>query len=192
MIKETYSDKVKEIMQKAEDGDVKAVCKLGEMYLLGWRVEKDYVKAVEWLTTAARRGDVRAMYELGMMYRYGRGGTERDAVKAIAWFTKAAEAGEAVDVKAMRGWGYVYRFFGSNVSEEDREKAIKAEKAADVKAMYELGEMYLWGEGVEQNHIKAEKWWGKAMSRGHKGAMYNLWWMYYWGRLMRKYKEMAE
>lgn len=37
-----------------------------------------------------------------------------------------------------------------------------------------LGDMYYWGVGAAQNHVKAVKWWRKAAEQGNAGAQHNL------------------
>lgn len=59
--------------QAARQGDTLAEKSLGNCYLDGTGVEKDYQKAVEWYGRAARRGYANALHNLGMMYANGWG-----------------------------------------------------------------------------------------------------------------------
>ncbi len=52
----------------------------------------------------------------------------------------------------------------------------------NAKAQYNLGIIYLNGEGVPQDYAKAVGWWRKAAEQGHAGAQFNLGFMYYNGR----------
>ena len=43
-----------------------------------------------------------------------------------------------------------------------------------VKAMYNLGLLYIKGQGVDQSNELAREWWTKAANEGHEGAIKNL------------------
>ena len=66
--------------------------------------------------------------------------------------------------------------------EQDFTEAAKwYRKAADQEnpgALYNLGQMYRKGEGVEQDHTEAVKWYRKAAEQGHLNAQHNLAVMY--------------
>jgi uncharacterized protein len=55
----------------AEQGYAKAQLNLGQMYLRGRGVSKDYVEALNWIRKAADQGDARAEDALGFMYCKG-------------------------------------------------------------------------------------------------------------------------
>lgn len=48
----------------------------------------------------------------------------------------------------------------------------------DAQAMYILGQMYEYGEGVKKDYAKAKSYYGKAAFKGHVNAMYELGHMY--------------
>lgn len=66
---------------------------------------KDYGRAVDWLTKSATQGNVPAQVFLGRMYFMGTQ-IPKDYTQALLWTTKAAEAGNA-DAQAYLG--YMYR-----------------------------------------------------------------------------------
>ena len=41
-------------------------------------------------------------------------------------------------------------------------------------AQYNLGNMYVRGEGIEQSTSKAREWWAKAAAQGQENAINNL------------------
>ncbi|HHF3737183.1 TPA: tetratricopeptide repeat protein, partial [Haemophilus influenzae] len=51
----------------------------------------------------------------------------------------------------------------------------------DVKAQYNLGNMYVNGRGVKQDGFEAVKWYRKAAEQGLANAQFNLGVMYYEG-----------
>jgi len=61
---------------------------LGKMYELGYRVEKDLWKAIEWYTLAAQDGYVEAQYYLGELYA-----EIGEAEQALRWWVLAGKKG---------------------------------------------------------------------------------------------------
>ena len=62
------------------------------MYDLGYGIEQDKTKAVEWYRKAAEQGNAISQANLGRMYENGYG-IEQDKTKAVEWYRKAAEQG---------------------------------------------------------------------------------------------------
>ena len=83
-----------EIKAKAEKGDAKAQCALGEMLYKGEGVKQDYAEAAKWFRKAAEQSEARAMTHLGLLYVSGNG-VDKDAIQAFVWFQKSAEYGDA-------------------------------------------------------------------------------------------------
>ena len=57
-------------------------------------------------------------------------------------------------------------------------KNEKAAEAGIAEAQSNLGHMYRNGEGVEQDHVKAAKWYRMAAKTGNAWAQYTLGLMY--------------
>ena len=180
----------------------KALCSIGHIYRYGEGVEQDYTKALEWYNKAANAGNDSAMYSIGYMYDYGEG-VEQDYSKALEWYNKAANAGNSA---AINNIGYMYEF--SEGVEQDYSKALewynkavnagnaaawynkavnagnaaawynKAVNAGNAAAMNNIGRMYEFGKGVEQDYTKSLEWYNKAANAGNATAMYNIGYMY--------------
>ena len=56
------------------------------------------------------------------------------------------------------------------INKESFERYKKAAEQGDVEAQYNLGLMYEFGDGVEEDFDQAVKWFEKAAERGHEGA----------------------
>ena len=86
---------------KAKQGDADAQYNLGNCYLNGEGVAKDYVEAVKWYRKAADQGDAVAQYWLGGCYSNGEG-VAKDFVEAYAWYNLASatnkDAGKFRDI----------------------------------------------------------------------------------------------
>lgn len=100
-----YAGALRELRPLAQQGNLDAQAKLGEMYLQGIGVKQDYTTAMRWLKQAATEGDVAAAEsDLGLIY-YNGAGVKRDYAEAARWFQKAAEQGYA---DAQIGLGSLY------------------------------------------------------------------------------------
>jgi TPR repeat protein len=98
---EKYQDAVGWLTKAATQGHVLAQTILGNFYLTGDQIPKDYAKALMWNTKAAEQGNVDAQVSLGYMYEEGFGvAKDRDA--AISWLKKAAAQGDADAKKELR------------------------------------------------------------------------------------------
>lgn len=73
---------------------------------------------------------------------------------------------------------YYYSEAEDNAKEEDFHKAkeyfLQAEKLGSKDATYLLGELYYYGEGVEQNYLTAAQYYEKAASLQQKNAIFSL------------------
>ena len=83
------ADEVKALQQKAEQGDARAQCTLGDAYRSGRGVPQDDEQAVMWCRKAAVQGLAEAQFNLGMMYSTGKGVPE-DYAEAQKWRNLAA------------------------------------------------------------------------------------------------------
>ncbi|GMQ99203.1 MAG: hypothetical protein BMS9Abin18_0019 [Zetaproteobacteria bacterium] len=91
--KENTTDAATLFQQAAEKGNRRAQYQLGLLYARGDGVQKNLVKAREWLRKAAMQGHPKAQFYLGQMYVFGDGG-EKDNVKATTWFWLAKTLGD--------------------------------------------------------------------------------------------------
>lgn len=91
---------------------------IGQAFLLGSGVPKDYGKALEWYNRAAENGNKDAQNELGFMYFVGRG-VERDVEKGAGYFLQAANNGLAI---AQYNVGIMY-YTGNGFKESDLRKS---------------------------------------------------------------------
>src|SRR6185369_3545456 len=76
----------------AEQGDPDSLAELGEMYLVGDGIARDYKKAAELLRRSAEEGQSNAARLLGIMYFNG-DGVAQDPNQARDWLMRAADAG---------------------------------------------------------------------------------------------------
>jgi TPR repeat protein len=163
-------------IQQAEQGDVEAQFRLGEMYARGRGVKWDDVEAVKWYKLAAEQGDADAQLKLGRMYAAGRG-IKQSFAEATKWYRLAAEQG---DVEAQFRLRKMY--VGNRDVEQDYVEAVKwdmlAAEHGGAEAQLRLGQMYAAGRGVEQDYVEAVKWYMLAAEQGDASAQSYLGHMY--------------
>lgn len=163
----------------AEEGDSDAQFTLGECYSYGWGVNEDDVEATKWFRKAAEQGDARAQCELGTAYHLGAEyGVEENEEEAIKWYKKSAEqdcANAACclgDIYFSKGnsleGSQAYEAYAQSI--EWYKKAIELDRDEEgdvyysltsyayVEAAYNLGKMYYYGDGVEENEEEAHSW----------------------------------
>ncbi|MAD45889.1 MAG: hypothetical protein CMI02_07020 [Oceanospirillaceae bacterium] len=72
----------------AEQGDLEAQVRLGDMYAFGAGVSPSYESAAYWFTKAAAQGDAKSQLYMGDLYAYGLG-VEKDNARALRYMNMA-------------------------------------------------------------------------------------------------------
>lgn len=179
---ERYMQSVFKYAKKsAEAGNADGMCWLADCYALGYGVEQESDLALAWYRQAADKGYARAMGAVGAFYQ----DNNRDLKAALDWLKKAERAGDTTyswriadleqDIKET-----------NHIAQEEMQKARFAywdddyaeaiawyRQAADkgnVKAMVEIGDMYMEGKGVTKSESKAREWYQKSVDAGYDGA----------------------
>ena len=89
---------------RAEAGDTAAQTWLGNLYYLGWGVQRDYGKALQWYRRAALRGNPYAQRNLGMMHEYALGVPE-NRMLAFGWYHEAKKGGNHMARRYLQSLG---------------------------------------------------------------------------------------
>jgi TPR repeat protein len=165
----TPTDAFNALQKDAEAGIASAQRELGELYLQGKDVQRDEVKAVEWLEKAATQSDAKAQFKLSLIYDMGEPGVPIDNVKAVDWLQKSAIQG---NIDAQTVLGSMYGGIGMITinGPKDPAKAVewlqKAANQGDSYAQELLGGMYFQGKGITKDIIKAAEWFEKSALQG--------------------------
>ena len=165
-------DELEQMMNDAINGNEWAQCKLALCYQNGDSVEQDTEKAIYWYTKAAEQDNEVAQCSLGIIYLPD----EMDETweKGIAWLTQSAQQGF---VLAMYTLGLEYYYRGQTEEKFDGQAVYWLSKAAelgDANAQRWLGQCFLNGRGVEENHQEAVKWYTLAAEQDNGEAQYLL------------------
>jgi len=170
----------------AQQGDVHAQARLGEMYLNGeGGVAKDLKEAVYWFSKAADSGLSYAEVQMGHFYRDGLG-VERNIHKAICWYETAAHQG---DITAMLALGDLYSKGWYSVS-ANKEKAYHwyycAASLGSFEAEYRIACLLVKGFKGPCGSTKGLEILTKAADEGNPEALKELGDLYAEGRLVHK------
>jgi TPR repeat protein len=130
-----------------------------------------------WLARAAADGDGDAMLALGKTLLLGGPGVVRDGNAATRWFQQAAASPQpAIRAQAIYYQAIVAR--GGHGVPADPERAAElfaqAAQAGIADAMFQLGNAYASGEGVDEDARAAMRWYLRAAALDHPGAIQEL------------------
>jgi TPR repeat protein len=90
--KKDYKQAFQLYMTLAEQGNVKAMVEVAQMYYIARGVKHDASQALRWYQAAARGGSAKAAFRAALMFYDGHG-TEQDYKAAADFFRQAAEKG---------------------------------------------------------------------------------------------------
>ncbi len=173
-----HAEAAKWYRMAADQGDERAQASLGLMYLNGDGVPQDYVLAHMWSNLAASQEDEGAI-------------SLRELVAGRMTPEQIAEA-----QKLAREWApnSPSISLASPLAAEDFEAGMEAYQSGDyaaalgrlrplaehghAEAQFNLGLMYVNGQGVAQDHTEAMKWYREAAEQELATAQYNLGLMY--------------
>jgi TPR repeat protein len=133
---------------------------------------KEYDKALFYLSYQANLGDDRAQYNLGIMYKKGLG-VPANYNEAFGWFFLSADQG---NILANYALGNAY-LKGEGIN-KNYLLAFKSYKYAGLRghpmARLNIGNMYFNGLGIKRNYPKAYLWWRFAQDQNANGASENI------------------
>ena len=154
--KRDYSTAFKEFKPLAEQGNAEAQFSLGLMYEHAFGVRRDNAEAVKWYRKAAEQGQKEAQFSLGVMYYVGKQGYSESFLSEMSMPLAEREL-----------------FSLTSVPQDYAEAARWYRKAAeqgDPIAQQNLGYMYLYGQGVQQDYIHAYMWLNLSATQAADGS----------------------
>ncbi len=171
----------RQLLQRAEDGDVSALCDLAWCYYDGSGVKKDALHALQLFEEAARRGSTDAMCYAAEYYEEG----ARDYGRAFYWYEKAAQKNYKPAFFTVGVWYY----YGQGVEYDPMKAYYWFKKGADTGSagsMYYIAVLYDNGEGVAQDFSKSYRWFLRAALHGDVMSYHYLGTYYEYGIGVRK------
>ncbi|GBG85156.1 hypothetical protein CBR_g39721 [Chara braunii] len=157
----------------AEGGDRYAQLQLGLCYLNAEGVGENLELAAEWFLRAAEQGYPRAQFYLGKCYLSGIG-VQRDETEALRQFRLGKDQYD----KDCRDMLLSCFMSGIGMPKDDEPDAVawckEAAEQGSPTHMFELGDRFFCGRGIELNIEEAAKWFQRAANEGHKRAQHLL------------------
>jgi len=156
------------LMEASKRESPEAMNALGNMYLNGHGVKKNWKAAAALFSIAIRKGNPEAMCNLGLMYLTGKG-VPHDVWKAYQLYKQAADS-DFVLGYACAGYS-LYKGLGV---QQNYKQAIdyfqKGASKGDANCLLMLGNCYMKGYGVEQDTKKANDYLKQAAKKGQMEA----------------------
>lgn len=155
-------EKIQELRNKAESGDVSAQLFLGALIKGN--------EGLNWLTKAAENGSIDAQLELGNMFY------EDNPDEGFKWYLKAAEQGDVTAQKKVASTystGYTNFKAGKTIPRDDDKSFawyLKAAEKGDADAQFAVACVY-FRKGTPMDVKEAHKWCLKAAEQGNSPAM---------------------
>lgn len=161
------------IRAAAEQGHGEAGYLLSWHYRHGLGVPRDEEQATQWIITAAEAGHMEAVVWAGSFYEVGMG-VPKNAETSIHWYRIAAEAGHK-EGQFRYGWA-CWDGFGREKNLRQAHywftKAAEGGREGHPEALFFLGDMYDYGDGVAEDKRLALNYYRQAARAGHPEAQY--------------------
>ena len=178
------------LKKRATLGDSNSQFKLGECYLDGDRVEKNYEEAIKWFNKAASSNHAKALRSLAACYIEGKG-VKEDVLKGLSLLRQAELYYDKEDVCAIIEYRILAYMKLERYNEvvpllkEYSQPGKGCRKCSLIKTynqierccpwmQLKLGYCYLNGLGITKNHAQAIDCTIKAAEQGYKEAEYIL------------------
>ncbi|PCI34452.1 MAG: hypothetical protein COB54_01310 [Alphaproteobacteria bacterium] len=149
-IKKNIAKNIKELKQKAAQGDPRAMAALAEYYFNGLRMKRNVRKAFDLYQEAAAGGDAVGQFRMGEFYSFGLD-MDNDGIFEIP---VDRQKGNALRAQSLKGLA-----------------KLAGKKHGD--ALYIMGMLHKRGSlGLEKSSKKSRKYWEKSAKKGHARGMY--------------------
>ncbi|GEM_PF-3374223 len=176
--------------RKAANADLaSAQYNLGNMYLKGLGIQKDWYQAAYWFKKAAEKGSIRAQNNLGVLFAQDKE-LMGDKAQSFSYYQSAAQQGHAI---AQYNLGMAY--LEGTLTTKNTALAWKwlnsAKAQKVVAATYQIALMYEQGIHISKNDAKALELLQIAARANYAPAQYQMALRYEQGRGVKKSPEQA-
>ena len=160
--KNKQANTLKDLQQRAANGDAVAQYKLGIIYLNGTGVLKDYQEAMFNFRLSAVQKNMDAQYSLGRMYEDGYAAPQ-DYETAVEWYVKAADQGHnmaqySLGLMYMDGQGVAndlvqaHMWFNLASAKGNEEATDKRKQLDKTLSQWQLGEAQSRAREWQKSH----------------------------------------
>ena len=154
-------------------GQTEAMVLAGQMMASGRGVEApDLLGAASWFSKAAEKGDSVGLYTLAECHLFGKG-VPKDPTRAIELLTAASALNNP---RAMNLLGDLYRKGVPGVIKPNFDESVRlfsqAKELGFLDAQGNLGVLYIYGQGVPKDEMKAVALFRDGAEKGNPLCMY--------------------
>jgi len=163
--KQDYSEYLKRLTEMADNHNVDAAKRLGNLYYDDIVGESNYILAMKYYMIAANMGDLWSKYRVGEMYRDGKG-ADVDYQQSIHWFEQAALQGH---VGAIHSIINLCLSNGDTINYDYKkcyEMLRQLSLSGSADAARRMGNIYYDGIGLEKDYCQAMNYYEIAYSLG--------------------------
>lgn len=169
--RQDFKQSLQQFKQLADQGEPDAYGFIGNHYIRGLGTQTDSVTGDHYYAQTFKHRTPYSFYFQSLNYLLGRGGVKPDTIQAFRLAKKSAEANNPYGINLLA------TYYKDNIGvKPNLKKAIKlfekAKKMGLSTAYYNLGWMYLLGEGVPKDKIKAFEHIKKSVELG--GTYYGI------------------
>jgi serine/threonine protein kinase/TPR repeat protein len=174
MLRQTDSDDaLKWFIAAGNRGQTEAMVVAGQMMASGRGVAApDLPGAASWFSKAAEKGDSAGMYALAECHLFGKG-VPKDPKRAVELLTAASALNNA---RAMNLLGDLYRRGVPGLIEPNFDQSVRlfsqAKELGFLDAQGNLGVLYIYGQGVPKDEMKAVAIFRDGAEKGNALCMY--------------------
>jgi serine/threonine protein kinase len=154
-------------------GQTEAMVIAGQMMASGLGVEApDLLGAASWFSKAAEKGDSAGMYTLAECHLFGKG-VPKDPKRALELLTAASALN---DPRAMNLLGDLYRKGVPGIMKPNFDESVRlfsqAKELGFLDAQGNLGVLYIYGQGIPKDEMKAVALFRDGAEKGNPLCMY--------------------
>ena len=166
-------DALKWFIAAGNRGQTEAMVLAGQMMASGRGVEApDLPGAASWFSKAAEKGDSAGMYTLAECYLFAKG-VQKDPKRALELLTAASALNNP---RAMNLLGDLYRKGVPGLIKPNFEESVRlfsqAKELGFLDAQGNLGVLYIYGQGVPKDEMKAVALFRDGAEKGNALCMY--------------------
>jgi len=151
--------------KSAKLGLADAAYRVGEMYMKGFGVSRDYELAVEWFLKSSQMGDHNSGASIADLFFKGKGFHGRYTPYSPEWYREAGKLS-----KRASGFGPIFTHYGKKNENRQFEFLKNSAKAGIVTAQHDLAYYYDTHDKLVKNEMNAAKWYEIAARNGHLWA----------------------
>lgn len=175
------TQKFRQCLEAAEQGDSEALFYVAFAYDSGVGVQQDKDEAFRWYMKAASFGNDKAQLMIGMFYEKGIV-VKPNIEEAFKWYLKAAEQGNSTAQNQLGTWYFNKENLGLFQDWWNKSKAFKwfskgAEQGNPI-SQTNLGYCYFYGCGTKKDYAAALEWYMKAAEQNNPDALFQVGYFY--------------